>query len=117
MTRTPKPRPWWPPSEGMTVNARTACKLLRGQGAGEEEGGSVRPGAGRGDEHPAFVLLGLVLVGDEGEAQHVREPGDRLVIIADDEGDVGEVRHPEIQSLKFFNGHAKLHQIAPYRRQ
>jgi hypothetical protein len=31
-----------------------------------------------------------MLVGDEGEAELLREPGDRLVIVADDEGDVGE---------------------------
>ena len=33
-------------------------RLLRGRGAGEEEGGGVPAGAGRCDEHPAFVLLG-----------------------------------------------------------
>ena len=33
----------------------------------------------------AFVLLGLMLVGDEGEAELVREPGNRLAIVADDE--------------------------------
>ena len=63
--------------------------LLRLGSAGEEEGNGVLAGAGRRDEHPAFVLLRLVLVGDEGEAEHAREPGDRLVIVADDEGDVG----------------------------
>jgi len=42
------------------------------------------------DEQPAFVLLGLVLVRDEGEAEHLGEPGDRLIIVADDEGDVGK---------------------------
>jgi hypothetical protein len=26
----------------------------------------------------------LMLLGDEGEAEHAREPGDRLVIVADD---------------------------------
>jgi hypothetical protein len=30
------------------------------------------------------------MVGDEGEAEHAREPGDRLVIVAYDERDVGE---------------------------
>jgi hypothetical protein len=55
---------------------------------GRRRGGGVVAGAGRRDEHPAFVLLGLMLVGYEGEAEHTREPGDRLVIVADDEGDV-----------------------------
>ncbi len=59
-------------------------------GGGEEEGGGVVTGAGRRDEHPAFVLLGLVLIGDEAEAEHLRESGDRLIIVADDERDVGE---------------------------
>lgn len=59
--------------------------------AGEEEGGGVLVHAGRRDEQPAFVLLGLMLLGDEGEAEDTREPGDRLVIVADDEGDVGDV--------------------------
>lgn len=31
-----------------------------------------------------------MLVGDEGEAELVRKPGDRLVIVADDDGDVNE---------------------------
>jgi hypothetical protein len=64
--------------------------LLRRGGAGEEEGGGVVAPAGRRDEHPALVLLGLNLVGDEGEAELLRKPADRLVIVADDEGDVGE---------------------------
>lgn len=38
-------------------------------GGGEEEGGGVVASAARRDEHPAFVLLGLNLVGDEGEAE------------------------------------------------
>lgn len=42
------------------------------------------------DEHRAFVLLGLILVLNEGEAEHARELGDRLVIVADHGGDVGE---------------------------
>jgi hypothetical protein len=36
------------------------------------------------------VLLGLILMGHESEAEHAREPSDRLVIVAVDEGDVGE---------------------------
>ena len=65
-------------------------RLLRRCGAGEEEGGGVVAGAGRRDEHPAFVLLGLMLVGDEGEAELLHDPGDRLVIVADDVGRLGE---------------------------
>jgi hypothetical protein len=45
--------------------------LLRRGGAGKEEGDAAGAGAGRGDEHPAFVLLGLIAVGDEGEAELV----------------------------------------------
>ena len=52
--------------------------LLRRGGAGEEEGGGGGARAGRRDEHPPFVLLGLVLMGDEGEAELLLEPGDRL---------------------------------------
>ena len=63
--------------------------LLGRRGAGEEEGGGVLARAGRRDEHPAFHFIeGSIL--DEGEAELLREPGDRLVIVADDEGDVGE---------------------------
>jgi hypothetical protein len=32
----------------------------------------------------------LITVGDEGKAELLRKPGDRLVIVADDEGNVGE---------------------------
>lgn len=60
--------------------------LLRRGGAGEEEGGGRR--AGRRDEDSAFVLLGLILVGDEGEAGLLREPGARLGLVAGDEVDV-----------------------------
>lgn len=49
------------------------------------EGDGVAAGAGRRDEDPAFVLFGLMLVGDAGESELVREPGDCLVIVADDE--------------------------------
>jgi hypothetical protein len=57
---------------------------------GRGEGSGVLAGAGRSDEHPAVVLLKLVDIGDEGEAEHAGVPGDRLVIIADDESDVCE---------------------------
>lgn len=71
--------------------------LARRRGAGEEESGGICPRAGRRDEDPAFVLLGLNRVLDEGEAERSREPGDRLVIVADDEGNVGEgLGHPSL---------------------
>ncbi len=60
-----------------------------GVAAREEECGGAYESAGRRDEHRTFVLLGLVLIGDEGEAEHACEPGDRLVIVADDEGWAG----------------------------
>ena len=64
--------------------------LLRRGGAGEEDRGGALLAAGWRNEHPAFVLLGLVLIGDEGEAEHLDEPRDRLVIVGDDEADVGD---------------------------
>jgi hypothetical protein len=51
---------------------------------------AVLAGAGRRDEQPALVLLGLILVRYKGEAEHAGEPGDRLVIVADDESDMCE---------------------------
>jgi len=57
---------------------KAACSGVRG--AGEEEGGGVVARTGRRDENPALVLLGLILIGDEGEAELLPEPGDRLVI-------------------------------------
>lgn len=65
--------------------------LVVGGGAGEEDGGGVGRGAGRADGDPALVLLGLVFVGDEGEAEFADVEGDGLVIVANDEGDVGQV--------------------------
>lgn len=61
--------------------------------SGREPGGGVVAGAGRGDEDPAFVLLRLILVRSEGEAELLSESGDRLVIVADGECNVGEVSH------------------------
>ena len=59
-------------------------------------------------EQPAFVLLGLILDGDEGEAELVRESGDRLVIAEDDEGDVGEgLGHHSPASLYLCKGAAQ----------
>ena len=63
--------------------------LLRGRGAGEEEGGGVLGRAGGADGDPALALLGLVRVLDEREAELADVEGERFVIVADDEGDVG----------------------------
>ena len=72
------------------------------------EGDGVAAGAGRRDEDPAFVLFGLMLVGDAGESELVREPGDCLVIVADDERDMGEVRH--------YSGSAQPVRVSPATR-
>jgi hypothetical protein len=45
---------------------------------------------GRRDEDPALALLGLMLIGDDAEAKLLRKPGDRLVVVADEEGGVGD---------------------------
>ena len=46
--------------------------------------------AGRGDQHPPFVLFGLIFVGDQHEAELADVEGDRLVIVAHDQGDMGQ---------------------------
>lgn len=65
------------------------CFLLRRGGAGEKDGGGVVAPTGRGDEDPALAVA-LRVVGDEGEGELVGKPGDRFVMVADNEGDVGE---------------------------
>jgi hypothetical protein len=45
--------------------------------------------AGGADGDPALALLGLVRVLDEREAELADVEGERFVIVADDEGDVG----------------------------
>jgi len=57
--------------------------------ASEEEGSSVLRRAGRADRHPALVLLGLVCVLDQREAELADVEGEGLVIVSDDQGDVG----------------------------
>jgi len=87
--------------------------LVVGGGAGEEDGGGVWWRAGRADGDPALgrdhdgiagalVLLGLDDVLDQLEAELADVEGERLVIIANDEGDVGEVGHgqPLVQILR-----------------
>jgi len=61
--------------------------LLGCGGAGEEEIGSRR--AGGSDEDPAFAGA-HVGVFEEAEAEDVGVIGDGFVVVADDEGDVGE---------------------------
>jgi hypothetical protein len=64
----------------------------------EHGDGAVGLLRGRADAAHAFggesVVVGATstcrLYVDEGEAEDAREPGDRLVIVADDVGDVGE---------------------------
>lgn len=64
--------------------------IQSGRGADEEEGSGVFARAGWRNEHPALVLLALNLIGDEREAELLHELGDRLVIVANYEGDAGE---------------------------
>jgi hypothetical protein len=65
--------------------------LIWCRGAGEEDGGGVCRRAGRADGDPALVLLRLVRILDEREAEFADVEGKRFVIVADDEGDVGQV--------------------------
>lgn len=53
----------------------------------------MRRRAGRANGDPSFILLGLVCVLDEGEAELADVEGECLVIIADEQGDVGEMGH------------------------
>ena len=66
-----------------------ACDLCRSGRAGQQQRGAPLR---RRDPHPA---LGLALAGvfEQLEAEHAGEPGDRLVVVADDEGDCGERAH------------------------
>jgi hypothetical protein len=63
-------------------------RLLRGRGAGEEDGGGPLRRAGRADGDPALALLGLVGVLDEREAELADVEGERFVIVADEKRDV-----------------------------
>ena len=63
--------------------------LVVGGGAGEEDGGGVFGRAGWADGDPSLVLIGLVRVLDRLEAELADVEGERLVIVADDEGDLG----------------------------
>ena len=60
-----------------------------GGGAGEEDRGGVCGRAGRADRDPPFVLRGLIGVLDQLEAELADVEGERLVMVADDEGDMG----------------------------
>ena len=50
----------------------------------------IGAGARRATSTPMLVLLRLMFVGDKGEAELFGEPRNCLVIVANDEGDVGE---------------------------
>ena len=56
-------------------------------------------GAGRADGDPALVLLGLIRVLDQFEAELSDLESERLVIFADYEGDVGKVGHGSRYSI------------------
>lgn len=75
-------------------------RLFGRGGAGEEDRGPVRRRAGRADGNPAFLLLGLIGILNEREAELADVEGKRLVIITDEQGDVGEMGH--------FNPHYPL---------
>jgi len=60
-----------------------------GRSGGEEDGGGVWASAGRADGDPALALLGDGRVLDQLEAELADVEGERLVIVANDKGDVG----------------------------
>lgn len=76
--------------------------LLGRDGAGKEDRGGVCGCAGRAEGDPALVLLGLVGILHESEAELAGVKGERFVIVADDQGDVGE-------GLGHLHLHEKLH--------
>src|SRR5690606_30926706 len=63
-------------------------RLLRIRRAREQDRRTARRVARRRHQHPALVLRGLILVGDEREVQRADVKVDRLVIIAHDERDM-----------------------------
>lgn len=74
------------PAAGLVADE---ARLFFGGGAGEEDGGGVVGRVGWADGDPALALLGDGGVLDEGEAELADVESERLVIVADDEGDVG----------------------------
>ena len=67
------------------------ARLFGRGGAGEEDRRGILRSTGRADGDPSFVLRGLVTVLDQREAELADIEGERLVIVADDQGDVGDV--------------------------
>lgn len=78
--------------------------LLGRGGAGKEDGGGVGRRAGRADRDPplgrdSFGIAGALALFGDGRVLHQREAepadveGERFVIVADDQGDVGELGH------------------------
>ncbi len=70
-----------------------AAGLLGRRGTGEQQRGAARRTARRQDPHPSLALFGDRRVLQERETERPAEEGDRLVIVADEEGDVGERLH------------------------
>ena len=64
-------------------------RLMVGRGAGEEDGSGVGRGVGRADHDPALALRGLIAVLDQLEPELADVESERLVIVPDDDGDVG----------------------------
>lgn len=69
------------------------ARLIRRRGPGEEDRGGPLPRAGRADGDPALALIGHGRILDQGEPERVDIESKRLVIVADEERDVGEVGH------------------------
>lgn len=72
------------PAAGLIADERL---LLLGGGAGQEQRGTRS--AGRRDDHPALVLLGLVLVLDYAKAELSNVEGKSFIVVTDYEGNVG----------------------------
>lgn len=69
------------------------ARLMLGRGAREQDGGGTGRRTGRADRHPALVLFGLVGVFDQREAELADIESKCFVIVADDQGEMGEMRH------------------------
>lgn len=87
------------------------ARLMLGGGAGEEDIGGVWRRVGRTDRDPAFALLGLVGVLDQIEAELADVKGERFVIVADEEGDVGQIGHGLLHTDE-RSGRASFHEPA-----
>lgn len=70
-----RPAPAW--RRGRSRPKVPAMRSIVEKGGGGEEGGGVVAGAGRRDEHPAFVLLGLVMGHPTGAVRGTAPPHHR----------------------------------------